>query len=139
MTTLTNEGEEWALDILLRNAANSADLYVGLYTGSEPAETATLASGLTEVSGGSYARVLIERSSTGWPTLALSSGDFQALSKLLTFPAPTASWGTVTGAFLTDVSSGTSGLLLAIYHFSTGQAVASGDPAPALYLAQKAA
>ncbi len=136
---LTDEGEEWALEAMLRGAANSADLWVGLYTGTEPIETATLAVGVTEVSGGSYVRMTIERSATGWPTLALSGGNFQALSKLVTFPTPSASWGTVTGAFLTDVSTGTAGLLLATYHFSSGQAVTLGDPAPALYLAQKAA
>lgn len=137
---LTNEGEEWALKALLRGEPNTADLFAGFYTNaSEPAETATLSSGLTEVSGGSYARRTVERSSTGWPTLALDSNDFRAVSKILEFPAPTANWGTLTGAFLTTVSTGTVGILIATYHFSASFVVNSGDPAPTLRLYQKAA
>lgn len=137
---LTNEGEEWALKTLLRGESNVADLFAGLYTNaSEPAETSTLASGLTEVAGGSYARVTLERSTTGWPTLALDSGDFRAVSKLMEFPAPTANWGATTGAFITTVSTGTVGILIATYHFAASFTVNNGDPAPTLRLYQKAA
>jgi len=138
----TNEGEQWALQILLQGASNTADLYVGLYTNpTEPAETATMVSGLTEVSTSStgYARLLLERSSTGWTSITLASGDYQATSKLLTFGTPTDSWGTVNGAFITTVASGTAGLLIATYHFAAGQAISTGSVAPELRIYQKAA
>lgn len=142
MAGLLNEGEQWALGILLRADTNTGSLYAGLYTNStEPVETATLASGLTEVStsGSAYARLAVERSSTGWPTLALVSGDYQATSKSLAFATPTSAWGTVYGVFLTTVASGTAGLLLAIYPLLQPRTVVSGNAPLSFIVNQKAA
>lgn len=142
MSGLMDEGEQWALGILLRGVANTADLYVGLYTnGTDPLDTATLASGLTEVStsGSAYARILIERSTTGWPTLALASGDYQATSKSIVFATPTSAWGTVYGTFLTTTASGTAGLLLATYPLFSPRVVVSGNAPLSFVLNQKAA
>jgi hypothetical protein len=128
MGRLTYEGEEWALDVLLRGADNTVPLYFGLYTdASEPAKAATLASGLTEVAVGSYARALVERSSVGWPLLQFSVDRFKAISKNVEFPAPTADY-TARGLFLTDAASGTSGVLIATYHLSGAASAVNGGP-----------
>jgi len=57
-----------------------ATVYVALFVGS------------TEVSGGSYARIAVTNNATNWPNAA--SGQ-KANGTTITFPAPTANWGTV--------------------------------------------
>lgn len=106
-------------------------LYVGLLTANPTDSTAG-----TEVAGGSYARVAVTSALANWAgtqsagsTIA-SSGNTGTTSNngTITFPAPTANWGTVTGFGIYDASSG--GNLLIYAALSTSKTVNNGDAAP---------
>jgi len=97
-------------------------LYVALYTAA-PSDSG----GGTEVSGGSYARVQVGPSDAAWSAHA-TAGRTQNLSAV-TFPAPTANWGTATHVGLHDASTG--GNLLTWAPLVTARVVNNGDPAPA--------
>ncbi len=64
-----DEGEQLILDVFLRGATAPTQFYLRLYNDT-PVETDGLASLTGEPSGNGYAPALIERSATGWPTLA---------------------------------------------------------------------
>jgi hypothetical protein len=89
--------------------------YVGLYTAAP-----TDAGGGTEVTGGSYARV---SASFG----AAASGAI-ANDVAVTFPSPTANWGTVTHFGIFDASS--AGNLLYWGALDTSRNILNGDNAP---------
>lgn len=78
-------------------------LYLGLST-TDPGDTG---SGITEPSGGSYARVSIGTGSGNWGV----SGRVLSNSNTITFPTATANWGSVFYGVLYDAS--TSGNFLA--------------------------
>jgi hypothetical protein len=108
-----------------------ATLYVGLFT-ANPSDTA----GGTEVTGGSYARVAVTSSLANWAgtqsagSTAASSGTSGTTSNnnAITFPAPTANWGTITGAAIFDAS--TSGNMLTWSALTASKTVNNGDAAP---------
>jgi len=110
----TDEGETDVLKVYFSGQqAHRGTLYLGLYTAptSEPGETATLAD-LTEPSGNGYSRIAMNDSD--WTV----SGDLAThVEKSFVATGP---WGNVYGYFICTVSSGTSGLLLAVEHFSNG-------------------
>lgn len=107
-------------------------LYVGLFT-ANPTDTG----GGTEVSGGAYARVTIASSLANWAgtqaaaSTVASSGNSGTTSNnnSITFPAPTANWGVITGFGIFDATSG--GNLLIWGSLSTSKTVNNGDAAPA--------
>lgn len=90
--------------------------YVGLYTAAP-----TDAGGGTEVSGGSYARVNANA------LFGPASGTSMANDGAVTFPAATASWGTVTHFGVFDASS--AGNLLYWGALTTSKTIGSGDTA----------
>lgn len=108
-----------------------ATLYVGLYTANP-----TDAAGGTEVTGGAYARVAVTSALTAWAgtqgagTTVASSGTTGTTSNnaAVTFPAPTANWGVVTGFGIFDAA--TAGNLLIWGALTTNKTVNNGDPAP---------
>jgi hypothetical protein len=91
--------------------------YVALFTVAP-----TDAGGGTEVSGGSYARV----ATAGADWNAAASGA-TSNANAVTFPAATASWGTVVAFALMDAS--TAGNMLAWADLTTSKAIGSGDTA----------
>lgn len=97
-------------------------LYVSLHTGS----LADDASG-TEVSGGSYARVQVDPDDANW-SAPNSTGGVTANVNAITFPAPTADWGTIAWAGVWDASSG--GNLICRAQLSATKVVSNGDAAP---------
>ena len=97
-------------------------LYVSLHT-ADPTDAGTG----TEVSGGSYARVHVGPSNATWSAPDSTSGTTANVSDI-TFPAPTANWGSVTWAAAWDASSG--GNMLARAQLSTAKTVNNGDAAP---------
>lgn len=124
--------ENKLLDHIFRAQSFTApvNLYVGLLTVA-PND----AGGGTEVSGGSYARVQVACALTAWKgthgtTTGASSGTSGQISNAgtVTFPAPTASWGSVTHFGIYDAL--TAGNLL--YHgaLTVAKTVNSGDAAP---------
>ena len=108
MVSLDTYARNVVIDALMRNQpfVGPAALYVALVTtmGISP----TLAG--VEVSGGSYTRVLVPASLAAWAATqgggitAPSSGTSGASSNNadITFPRPTANWGTIVGFELWD-------------------------------------
>ncbi len=90
----------------------------------------------TEVSGGSYARVAVTSSLANWAgtqgatSTTASTGTTGTTSNnaVITFPSPTASWGTVTNVCIYDAS--TSGNLLFNFALTSSQTINSGASAP---------
>ncbi len=90
--------------------------------------------GFTEVSGGSYARV---NTSGLWNAAGGSAPSTKSNSSAITFPAATASWGTVLGFFLSDsVSAGIMGAWDYIGGFAWQPCfVSSGGGSPGVLMA----
>lgn len=90
-----------ALDVRFGAVASNAPAayYVGLST-TTPTNTGT---NVTEPSTGGYARVAVTNNATNWPA---ASGRSKSNGTAITFPTPTASWGTVTHFVLYDAASG---------------------------------
>ena len=108
-----------------------ANLYVALYTSNPTDSTAG-----TEVSGGSYARVTVVSSLANWAgtqsagstTASSGSSGTTSNNNAITFPTPSANWGTITGVGILDASTG--GNLLAFSALTVNKTVNNGDPAP---------
>jgi hypothetical protein len=100
-------------------------LYVGLST-TTPSANGT---GVTEPSGGGYARVAVTNNTTNWAPAGTqpSTGQQQINNTAITFPSATASWGTVTYVVIYDAPTG--GNLLAFGALTTSQTINSGDTA----------
>ena len=98
-------------------------LAVALYTAA-PGETG----GGTEVTGGSYARVQRDPLDANW-TAASATNGLTDNAAALTFPSPTANWGSVTHLAILDATSG--GNFMVYGALTTPKTVNSGDPAPA--------
>ena len=92
--------------------------------------------GGTEVTGGSYARVSITSAFANWAgtqaaaSTVASSGATGTTSNngTVTFPAPTANWGVVTGFGIFDAT--TAGNLLIYGALTVSKTVNNGDAAP---------
>lgn len=133
MSAMSDYLENKLVDLTLRGQAFTAPatLYFGLHT------TATTdAGGGTEVTGGSYARVAVTASlanfagtqSAGSTTASSGTGGVTSNNGTITFPAPTASWGTVTHWSVWDAS--TAGNLLFHGALTTSKTINNGDAAP---------
>jgi hypothetical protein len=103
--------ENQIIDQIMRAQATGlgANVFVGLSTAA-----CSDSSVGTEVSGGSYARVSVARSLANWAgtqgagTTVASTGTGGQTSNngVITFPTPSAGWGTVTHVFVADAASG---------------------------------
>ncbi len=90
----------------------------------------------TEVTGGSYARVAVTSSmanfagtqSAGSTTASSGTGGTTSNNAAITFPAPTANWGTVTEYCVFDAS--TAGNLLYRAVLTASKTINNGDAAP---------
>lgn len=128
---LTNSAETDFIKHMFRTGTwtKPTDIYVALYTTMPDKELGT---GGTEVSGGSYARVKVGPSDATWD--APTSGGATANTAAITFPAPTANWGTIVGFGLFYVS--TAGDVKVTASLTTSKTVNSGDPAPKFEIGQ---
>lgn len=131
--SLTDYAENRLIDAVFRGQSLGAPAtwYVGLLTSACSDSSAG-----TEVSGGSYARVAVTAGLTQWAgtqsagSTSASSGTGGQTSNnaAITFPAPTANWGSVTHFALYDASSG--GNQWVCQSLTTGKTVNNGDAAP---------
>lgn len=131
MAAMTDYLENKLIDQLFRGQAYTfpATLYVALFTAA-PSDVG----GGTEVTGGSYARVGVASSLANWAgtqgagTTVASSGTGGQTSNnaVITFPTPTAGWGTITHFGIFDATS--SGNLLLYGAVTTQKTIGSGDP-----------
>lgn len=143
-----DEGEFAILDIAFRAGTAPANWYFGLLRNSlaaAPAETATLAAGAGNIAvptneainatEAGYARILVERSNTGWPTLALSGGDYQLTSKSVVWTA-SGNWPTpIRWLFVTTIatSQDTTGKLISLAQLSADRTLGNGDTLTVTY------
>jgi hypothetical protein len=130
---LQDEGENLILDVFFRGATAPTSFYLGLGnnngTPGVPLDNATLST-ITEVSGTGYARIQIERSNVGFPTIRQDSGtgDWEVVSKEVFFQnTGNTNWTAADYVFLTDVSSGTNGKLIATSAFSLSRVLTPND------------
>jgi len=132
MASMSDYLENKLIDHLFRGLAFTAPatLYFALLTAA-PSDSG----GGTEVSGGSYARVAVTPNSTNFANTQNSGtgastgtgGQTQNLTAI-TFPAPTANWGSVTHFGIYDAAS--AGNLIAHAALTAAKTVNNGDPAP---------
>lgn len=133
MAAKTNYLENKIIDWLFRGQAFTppATLHFALFTVA-PGE----AGGGTEVTGGSYARQGVAATLTNWAgtqsagsTVASSgTGGTTSNNVVITFPAPTANWGSVVAVGVFDAA--TAGNLLLYGTLAQGKTVNNGDAAP---------
>lgn len=138
MSSLSDYLENKLIDHVLRGQTFTAptNVYVALFTGA-PSDSG----GGTEVSGGSYARVQVACSlanfagtqSAGSTTASSGTGGQTSNNAAVTFPAPTANWGSVTHFGIFDASSG--GNLLFHAALTTPKTVNENDAAPSFAIA----
>lgn len=131
---LTDFAENKLIDAVFRGQSLGAPatFYVALFTTA----CSDSAAG-TEVSGGSYARVAVTSSLANWAgtqsagstTASSGTGGQTSNNAAITFPSPTANWGSVTHFGLYDASSG--GNLWICQSLTTAKTVNNGDAAPA--------
>lgn len=136
-TAMTDYLENKLADHLFRTTTftQPTTLAVALYTAA-PGETG----GGTEVTGGSYARVANNPANANWNgthgnTTGVSSGTGGQISNagVLTFPTPTANWGSITHFAILDAT--TAGNMLIYGALTTAKTVNNGDPAPSFQAA----
>jgi hypothetical protein len=98
--TWLNKGDEHVLDVLLEGTAVQ-NYYLRLMTQtSNPAVTAQVGSGITEVTGTDYAAILITRG-TDW-----SRSGSVATAAQKTFTVGAGGWSTVNGYFISLTDTG---------------------------------
>lgn len=114
---MTNEGRKAWLDTFWRNnGANyfgMTNFYVGLYKGSISASTTLVTVPEISVSYG-YSRLVLERSTVGWPTIELDSNRWRVVSKELSYEAVNGNIGPLNGAFVCTSSDNTGTLINAV-------------------------
>ena len=130
---LSNYFQNKEIDAFLRGQAftNPATVYIALDTTAGSASACG-----TEPSTGAYARVAVTSALANWAgtqgatTTAVSSGTTGTTSNniAITFPAPTANWGTIVGFCVMDAA--TAGNLLFYAALTTSKTVNNGDAAP---------
>lgn len=136
MAGMSDYLENKLVDFLFRGQSlSNPTIYVALFTAA-PSDSG----GGTEVSGGSYARVKAAAGagqaladwagtqSAGSTTASSGTGGQTSNNAAVTFPAPTANWGTITHFAIFDAS--TSGNLLFWAALTTSKTVNNGDAAP---------
>lgn len=110
-------------------------LAVGLFTAA-PSDSG----GGTEVTGGSYARGQLNPSFSNWEgtngevtdTDSAGTGGATQNAVAITFPTPTANWGTITHFAIFDATSG--GNMLFHGALTASKTVNNGDPAPSFQI-----
>jgi hypothetical protein len=133
MASKTNYLENQMIDWFFRGQTFTppASLHFALFTVA-PTDTG----GGNEVSGGSYARVSVARSltsfagtqSAGSTTASTGTGGGTSNNAAITFPAPTANWGSIVAVGVFDAASG--GNLLLYGNLTQAKTVNNGDAAP---------
>lgn len=124
MTDLTDYSEVELIKHFFRTGSfpKPTVLGIALFTGA-PGD----AGGGVEVSGGNYARVNLPPLDTNWDATSGTDGK-TANTVVITFPVPSANWGTVTHMAIFDATTG--GNYLFARALTTPKTINNGDPAP---------
>lgn len=133
MSALSDFLENQLTDWLLRGQTFTlpSAFHVALFTVAPTDSTAG-----TEVSGGGYARVSVTRSLANWSgtqgagtTVASNgTGGQSSNNNAITFPAPTANWGSIVAVAIMDAAS--AGNMWAYGSLTQAKTVNNGDAAP---------
>ena len=125
-TGLTTEAAEGFLDRMFRNQAFTIGAtYIGLVTAIMDDDS--VLGNITEVSGNGYERKLVNAAGGADPAWEAVSGNSVQNAHAIDFATPSGPWGTVVGSFMTNVASGTSGIMLWYDNGITDQAVGVDD------------
>lgn len=133
---LADDGEQMFLDCALRATNCPTTFYLRLADSTSTCsivDTSTVANivAMGQPSTNGYAHQEITRNTSGWVTLALDGGDYQATSSTETFSASGGSWGPVHCAWISnsDADSGTypTAYPIAYIALSQGRTLASGE------------
>ncbi len=126
VNALADEGERDILGVYYRGETAPIQFYIRLYNDT-PVESDTLSTLMGEPAGNGYAPQLVERSNVGFPTVQQDAGgDWQVISKTVTFTASGGSIGPVTYAVLATSSDNT-GKLVAFVALSQSRTLADGE------------
>lgn len=117
--TTTDGSVTW---LTLKQGMPKRPKWIALYT-ANPGETG----GGTEVTGGSYARVNLDPLDANWTGASATNGLTDNASAI-TFPAPTANWGVVSGLSINDRSA--AGIMEFFGALTVSKTVNNGDAAP---------
>lgn len=143
MSAFTDFTENKLIDWLIRAQAigitgataaagtGPATVWISLFTVAPTDSTAG-----TEVTGGSYGRVAVTSSLANWAgtqgagttTVSSGTGGQTSNNNAITFPAPTANWGSVVAVGMHDALTG--GNLLMFGALTTAKTINNGDAAP---------
>lgn len=126
MSAATDYLEAKIIDHIFRTGSLSkpAGLYFALFTAA-PSD----AGGGTEVAGGGYARVAVTPLDANFAAPSIVGGaTVTSNSGAVTYPAPNASWGTVTHWAVFDAAS--AGNMLFWGALTASKTIGNGDPAP---------
>lgn len=126
MAGLSDYAEDALLNHFFRTTTftRPSPIYVSLHT-ADPTDAGTG----TEVSGGSYARVSVTPGNGAFDAPSTSGSTRKtANTAAITFPSPTANWGTVTHFGIWDAS--TAGNMLFSGTLTTSRNIQNGDNAP---------
>lgn len=136
MASMTNYLENQIIDWLFREGTYTppATWYAALFIGGPLSDDA--GNGITEVTGGDYARVGIDGTAAKWDRTnrdnsgSASSGTTGSTANrvTITYATPTADWGLITHMGLFDASTG--GNLLLVEPLISPREVLNGDVAP---------
>lgn len=125
-TGLTTEAADGFLDRMFRNQAFTIGAtYLGLVTATMDDDS--VLGNITEVSGNGYERKLVNAAGGADPAWEAVSGNSVQNAHAIDFATPSGPWGTVVGSFMTNVASGTSGIMLWYDNGITDQAVGADD------------
>lgn len=132
MSALSDYLENKIIDALLRGQSfpTIANVHVALFTTADNDAD----SSKVEVTGGSYARAQVASSLANWTatqggaTASTGATGNTGNANAITFPAPTAQWGSIVGYGVYDAPTG--GNLLFYATLGTPKTVNNGDPAP---------
>lgn len=99
--SLTDTWEAAILNLIFRNTAASATTPAGLHASNMYLALFTVlpsdSSSGTEVTGGSYARVAVDRTGTGFAAATGTNPTTTTPAGVTTFPTATADWGAIVG------------------------------------------
>jgi len=123
--SLVNSGELSILSSYLKDSPMNSYFYIGLTNMASIVKTTVLSSMTDEVVGSGYTRQQIERSVTGWPQIILDSGNYMAISKVVSFNA-SATWTQATKMFLATTLDNT-GVLISAANLSTTRTLVEND------------
>jgi hypothetical protein len=133
MAAMSNFLENELVDHVFRSRSFPAPtaMWVALFTAA-PNDTG----GGTEVTGGSYARIALNPSASNWQGTggevtavdSAGTGGTTSNNATITFPAPTANWGTITHFAIFDAV--TSGNMFFYGALTQSKNVNNGDAAP---------